>query len=426
MYGRLDQVGQRIKCGDCGRLNEVPPPPAPKKPNIPAALEGEQYELWDAEEQPLPSELVAHQPRYIAVSCRKCGTLMYATENRAGETIACPDCGMKHVVPKPTKVKPKKSVLASDAETPALDSTADPGARPYVPIPVKKMDYEERQEEEYARALEKSRRTGKPMEIDHRGRPIMPRWPLLTGVWRMLATQEVIARWILLSIVFGFAAQLLSEALLTPIQGQAEAIKLIFTVFGAVAAAAWFAMAGPLVAAMICDSASGENELRQPPQLIALDWFGELFSVVVPIAAAGLCGLGTWHLAQIASFGTVVSAVLVAAVVLVVLPMMLLSVLLEGSPLDVISMRLLRSFRFSAGQWILFYFQSFALAALVGSAAWLLAQRLGPLGGPSTAFVWTIAPLAIAALLVYARLLGRLGWVLTERMPAEDRDSIGS
>ena len=88
MYGRLDQVGKKLKCGDCGRLNVVPPPPPPKKPNIPAALEGEQYELWDADEQPLPSELVAHQPKYIAVTCRKCATLMYATmRTEAGDYV---------------------------------------------------------------------------------------------------------------------------------------------------------------------------------------------------------------------------------------------------------------------------------------------------------------------------------------------------
>ena len=144
----------------------------------------------------------------------------------------------------------------------------------------------------------------------------------------------------------------------------------------------------PLIAAIICDSASGENKLRQPPQLIALDWFGELFSVIVPVAAAGLCGLGTWHLVHLVSLGTIVSAALVAAMVLVVLPVMLLSALLEGSPLDVISLRLLRSFRCAALEWLLFYVQSFALAALIGSAAWFFAQELGAFGGQSTAFVW--------------------------------------
>ena len=262
------------------------------------------------------------------------------------------------------------------------------------------------------------------MEIDSRGRRIMPRRPLLTGVWRMLATQEVIARWILLSIVFGFAVQLLSEALLTPIQGQAEAIKLILTVFGGVAAGAWLAMAGPLVAAIICESASGEDELRQLPKIIAFDWFGELFSVAVPAVAAGLCGLGTWHLARIASLAPAISAGLVAAVVLGVLPVMLLSALLEGSPLDVISPRLLRSFRYSAGPWLLFYVQTFVLAALAGLAIWFLAEQLGTFGGQSTVMAWAVAPLAIAALLLYARLLGRLGWILTERMPATDRESM--
>jgi hypothetical protein len=316
-------------------------------------------------------------------------------------------------------------VLTRDADTPALDPDADPGERPVLVIPPRhKLVYEEVQEAAYAKAIEKSRRTGRPMEIDLRGRPILPRWPLVTGVWRMLATQEVIARWILLSIVFGFSAQLLSEALLTPIQGKAEAIKLIFAVFGFVAAGAWLAMSLPFMAAIICDSASGENEIRQSPKLISFDWFGELFNVAVPGAAAVLCGLGVWHIAQFASLGLVVSASVVAATVIFVLPVMLLSALLEGSPLDVISPRLLRSFGYSAGPWLFFYAQTCILAALVGSVIWFLVARLGPFGGQSTVLAWIAAPLVVAALLLYSRLLGRLGWIITDRMPAEDdRDS---
>ena len=49
-------------------------------------------------------------------------------------------------------------------------------------------------------ALEKSRRTGKPMEIDVRGRPIMPRWPLLTGILPFLFSSGVPVRWLAISV----------------------------------------------------------------------------------------------------------------------------------------------------------------------------------------------------------------------------------
>ncbi len=51
------------------------------------------------------------------------------------------------------------------------------------------MFREEEQEAEVTRAIEKMKRTGKPMEIDSRGRHVMPRYPLLTGIWNFRSHQ---------------------------------------------------------------------------------------------------------------------------------------------------------------------------------------------------------------------------------------------
>jgi hypothetical protein len=65
LFGRLSQVGQELKCPDCGAMTvlkaltpeaEISPRPA-----------GEQYELWDADDAPLPVNCAA-QPKYIAVN----------------------------------------------------------------------------------------------------------------------------------------------------------------------------------------------------------------------------------------------------------------------------------------------------------------------------------------------------------------------
>jgi DNA-directed RNA polymerase subunit M/transcription elongation factor TFIIS len=426
MYGRPHEVGKKLRCPDCGALTVVPPPKQKPKKNIPAALEGDQYELWDADDQPLPSALAAAQPKYIAVKCRQCETLMYATEKQVGQMIACPDCGTKHKVPPPAKSKPKPQVLAADADTPQLDPAADPGERPPVIIPPRaKMEYEQQQEAKYASALEESRRTGKPMRIDARGRPIMPRQPLVTGAWRMLVTEEVIARCIVLSIVLGFAGQFLAEALLTPLQGMAEAIKLIFTVLGGVLAATWVAMAAPFIVAIIGESADGEDKLQQPPRLLAFDWFGEMFSVLMAGSVAGLCGLGVWHLARLATLGPIVSMAIVVIVVVTVFPVTLLSTLLEGAPFGVLSPRLIRSFGRCGGAWLLFYVQTYLLAGLVGVAGWLFWQILRPRRGDETIVIWCLGPIAIAALLVDMRLLGRLAWLISERMPEEEQTTGG-
>src|SRR4051812_17203145 len=81
LFARTEDVGGKLKCPDCGALTVIPPPPPPKPKNMPAALEGEQYELWEPDEQPLPSQLIADQPKSVMLKCRRCDTVMHPTVN---------------------------------------------------------------------------------------------------------------------------------------------------------------------------------------------------------------------------------------------------------------------------------------------------------------------------------------------------------
>ncbi len=83
-------------------------------------------------------------------------------------------------------------MLAPDALTPMLDPAAAPGrtAATFL-LQSEQMLHEDEHEAEYRPRLEKSRRTGKPMEIDRRGRPIIPRWPLMSGVLPFLFSRGV-------------------------------------------------------------------------------------------------------------------------------------------------------------------------------------------------------------------------------------------
>jgi len=199
-------------------------------------------------------------------------------------------------------------------------------------------------------------------------------------------------------------------------------VKLIVGVMGLLLAATWLAMAAPLMVAIVGNSADGQDRLHQAPRLLAFDWFSEMFSVVFAGSLAGLCGAALWYLAQWIALGPVLSAVIVAMVVAFVLPFGLLGTLLEGTPVGVISPRLLRSFWRCKGAWLLFYAQTLVLAAVVGSAAWLVASLVSPDAAGVTIFLWCLGPLLIAALLLDMRLLGRLAWWISERMPAEEEE----
>ena len=67
MYGRLDQVGKQLKCPDCGAARSSRRRPSRRSKNMPAAMEGEQYELWGRRRSAAVAEMLAAQPKYIAV-----------------------------------------------------------------------------------------------------------------------------------------------------------------------------------------------------------------------------------------------------------------------------------------------------------------------------------------------------------------------
>ena len=141
---------------------------------------------------------------------------------------------------------------------------------------------------EYGRALEKSRRTGKPMEIDIRGRPILPRWPLLTGVLPFLFSPGVPVRWLGLSHRTGLFAS--TRCFLSGL-----AMAMPAAALGAIAGMCIFAVG--CVLTMICTRDRFEHHCcaivsrklrRQRAQFRTgrrmLDWFGD-FCLVSPSRA---------------------------------------------------------------------------------------------------------------------------------------------
>jgi predicted Zn finger-like uncharacterized protein len=406
MYARPKDVGTKVKCPDCHARTEVPPPPAPKKKNIPAAMEGEQYELWGADEHALAKEIVARQPKFIAVTCRRCGTMMYPTEKQAGETISCPDCDTNHVVPPPPQPKAKRSVLARDAETPILDPRAAPGDRPaFVPNPAARMGFEEREDAEYERALEKSRRSGKPMEIDTRGRPIMPRFPLLQGVFAFVASPGLLPLWLFISTGALASLMLLIYGVDTAMQGGFAAVAgMCFFVIGGVLTMVCVAAASAVLLQVVVESSVGSRIIESWPR--PGDWFGGLLAISVAVMVSAMANFAVALIPEV-NVDSIAVAVLMSSGPFFLLPIVLLSQLYIDSPWGVLSPRVLASIARYPFTWALFYIEVAAVAAICGIASWYV-------GRSDPRFLAFLTPLYFAMLLLYARLLGRLAWRLSE------------
>jgi DNA-directed RNA polymerase subunit RPC12/RpoP len=407
MFGYTHQVGQQMKCGDCGALTVIPPPPKPKPKNIPAALEGEQYELWDPDEQPLPSEIIAAQPQYVAIHCTRCGTLMHASERQVGQPIPCPDCRTMNVVPLPKKPVAKRQVLAPDSQTPILDPRHEPAPRPLVLAPVSKMVHEEEHEGAYTRALEKSKRTGKPMEVDVRGRPIMPRWPLVTGVLSFLFSRGAPVRWICYSLVW-----MIYDAIATygisaigsggdrTAQSMAAIMGVCFMVLGVIMCVFWSAGLSAIFFAIVTESSVGNREIHAWPGPEFMAWFPEFFHLLI----AGAMSIGPgWLLAHLAPNEPLLASALVGAGVVLSFPLIVLSQLDLGSMFGILSIRVLQSVARCPLSWLMFYLESLVLFAGCVAIGYFVPLIL-------------CAPVFVMAVFLYARLLGRLGWKLAESM----------
>ncbi len=404
MYGRLEHVGKRLKCPDCGGLTVVPPPPKPKARRIPKAMEGEQYELWDADHQPLPSELKAAQPVYIAVECRECQTLMYATVDQVGRKMKCPDCGTLHVVPAPPEPKRAKPLVLDDAY--AIDPAADPGERPPVILPpTRKMECEERAEAEYAQAREKSLRTGKPMEVDARGRPIMPRAPLVTGVVGFLFSTGVVARWAALSgslMLIGGLAQMLSLMSSGPFGAIAA---VCFLVAAVIIGLIWTSAAASFAIAIITQSSEGNKRIEYWPGLV--DWFATLLYVLVALPVSVFPG---WLASRLVT-DSFHQTLCVGGSLLVCFPLVLLSQLEISSPWAIVSGKVLGSLLRRPVSWMVLYIESALLAAGCGGV-FVVVLDFAP------GLVLLTSPVYVAAGLIYSRLLGRLAWCIAESSPS--------
>ncbi|HYO25793.1 MAG TPA: hypothetical protein VEQ85_12700 [Lacipirellulaceae bacterium] len=411
---RAGDVGRKVECPDCGRKNVIPPPPKPKASKAPPALEGEQFELWGVDDKPWESAESA--PKLHPVTCGLCETLMYATEAQIGSPLRCPDCGAATVA-KRSRGAPAPRLAPQVGRDYELDPESAPTPR-YVPLPVAVRDAELHAHARATTVGPDGRLIVKKEETIER--PVMPKNPLITGVWRMLATQEVIARWIMISILFGLAAWFITDSLLTPVKSVAAIAGIFLMLIGVGMLILWLTFAGPTFLTILGESACGHDRIHDAPSWSPLEWMGECVQVAASIGAAGLAGacVGWGATAALGAAGAVLPgealAVVVAVGPVIVFPLALLGTLIENAALGVVSPRLLSTLRKCPGPWLLFYAESVLLVGGAMGASYAVVAFGGPMGRAAMPLI------VMGAAVVYMRLAGRLAWWISEATAEED------
>jgi hypothetical protein len=193
------------------------------------------------------------------------------------------------------------------------------------------------------------------------------------------------------------------------------ALMIVLVSYGTTAFFGAFSLMGASACwmAVLKESSEGNDRLYNPPGLVFVDWAGECFYVVIAGSLAVAPGALAWHF--IPNLPWWAGPAMTAATCLGLFPVFLLSQLDNGSSLEIISPKLVKTLGKFPGPWLLFYTES---VVLVGGTA----AAIAGLQYLSSFLILLSVLVASIASFLYFRLLGRLAWWLAELMPAEEAD----
>ena len=421
---RAEDAGKRAQCHECGKLFRLGGAPAPPLPTTAAARQ-EPGPPSPPPATPKPINVLDNAHLH-PVHCELCQTLMYATDDEVGNMVKCPDCGHRNLVRRREAKRPSPQVLVPDGDEYQLDEdSAPPPVYVFTPIEQREKQFRaaararlgiREPEVEAEPGVESKLPRGKattPSKIPESRRPPAPSAdprrpaiPVVQGVLRMMFTSEVMLRWMGLSAVLTVMLFLIWNVVNAV--GNAAVMYMPLFAGGCMLTGAWLMSASPLLVAIATQSTDGADELHDPPSWMAFDIAEAAFVVMAVMISV----LPAWLAAKAAATLPIEQQLAIAAAVwLAVFPFVILSALEQGSAFAIFSPRVAASLVRCFIPWLVFYVASLLLVAGFGAMAWAL------LNNESFLTKLPIPWLAVALMLIYMRMIGRLGWWIADVMP---------
>ncbi len=488
IYGTQDQLGQPINCPDCDTQTFVlPPKPSDSESRKTAssdvvdeyALADDEVRRPEVEVEHAPGEVVAAEQTLFPVHCRTCNTMMKFSEAQVGEQAVCPDCRVPLTVPP----APEKQV-ERDLDLWSAELAADESAGRVGQYRIREKDQRDEEQEQYVLAVcpvcdtrlhptrdqvgqqivcpdcdkrftvpsprqperkyDPREQSGQPYEVSQpnqgstaelvfasrRRRDLAqqkwrnrrstrfshapPRWTFFSGVYTFPFYSNSLAKWIVLSVFSAIVLFLVGVALEAGshrnIASLASAIFLLGVV-GTVGMVCLAAICGAMLA-IFTDTAYGYDQVENWPDAVFIDWVTDAFFLINSVC---LSAIPVGCLAWVLGSREILLGPLLPASLIVLAPIVLLSMLETGLSLNPFSVIVWQSLFKVWRAWGLFYVETAIIAAAVGSLAALGGLEMAPL----------LAPLLIAALMIYFRLLGRLAWCCGQYSQQEQDDQTG-
>jgi DNA-directed RNA polymerase subunit RPC12/RpoP len=382
LHPRLQRTSYFVKCPDCFVQVVVPPRDEIVRQLEEAARlkrreEVGTYGLGSVEQ---PTESV----RSITVVCKKCGARLDPVLKAEARRIRCPDCHSAVAVPSAAEIERARE----RQKKPRPQSELVPYQMGPAPAP--------------PRLPSSTYYVDKAAEIRREPAPSPPRWTFFSGVFSFPWLSGALWRWICMSA--GWTGTLAFCALLTGMFGMLGATFGVAVIFFGMptiwCALLTLAYSAACFLPVVTDTAAGNARVEAWPDPVWKEWAAQLMYVSFLGFASIVVGYGVGRLAG--TFTTWDGWAGLSATFLI-FPVILLSSLEANSAFVPLTTPILRSLVTGWWAWLLFYLLS-------GVLWWLFLMAVLAILVSFLPAIIAMGPVLAALLLIYARLIGRLGW----------------
>ncbi len=244
--------------------------------------------------------------------------------------------------------------------------------------------------------------TGKPSKYTPYATLDDPRRAFLRGVFEFLFYLDVLPHWI--KLWFSTTLELVFASWILSLIGSGflEIVVIWLVALASLLGFALVAMTWAVGSAILEDTAAGMSHVENWPESLVLDDFS---SLIFPAAALFYSALPSAGINWLAADGMPQIWLLEVAIGLILFPLAILSIMETGSIIQPVSPPVFRCLWDRPGTWFWFYGESSIILALAGWISFLLWR-----GGGIWRFALAAA-ISTGAIIIYFRLLGRLGLV---------------
>jgi hypothetical protein len=371
-------------------------------------------------------------PKKKGLPCPRCGNRLRVRADQIGSQVICPKCDATFTVARPGSQQPSVSSSDLDAyepEIPLVRSSIVPDEQmtDLSPSANRQTGYEVDWSTSDELEAEAPHERSSAVEIDYltlakerglvRSRRVSepPKWTFFTGVFTFPWHGENLTRWVAISFGLTVTGEIFVAAVENSHGGLGTLLMPVLSMLAAVMFLLTFSFIAPCFLASVQDTADGFDEVQESTMPEWDQWFFSFLSVLSVWVLSGALGCPLTLIEPIGPVAIPLSS-------LVLFPVLLLSAMECESFLLPFSRPVLASLVRAWPAWIVFY-----LVSTVVLAGWFVVTRL-TIGLAPYLTVLVLAPAFGAVVLIYARLLGRLGWRISGSRTAvqDDRSPVRS